>query len=267
MIHQGGNMKKTRIAFVLALAPAALAAQSATSTTSASTAATAKAERASVAGAAQATTVSNANADIPASYSAESRSQLNATFTAARKRDIPEQPIRDRIAEGRAKSASEAQVVLAAQRAEARLEAAQDAMVRAGRKPTHTELTRGEHAMARGATEVQIEAIAKQTPPDRSLEVALDVLTELQARGVATDRAVAQIVSKLEARASDAAIRELAVNANGNAGVNASVGAPVKTGAAVNATGAAAATTTGAGATVTGGAKVGVGGLIKPPTA
>jgi hypothetical protein len=260
-------MKKSRIAFVLALAPAALAAQSATSTTSASAAAAAKAERASVAGAAQATTATNASADIPASYSAESRAKLNATFAAARKRDVPEQPIRDRIAEGRAKAASEAQVVLAAQRTEARLEAAQEAMVRAGRKPTDGEMTRGEHAMARGATEVQIEAIAKQTPPDRSLEVALDVLTELQARGVATDRAVAQIVGKLEARASDAAIRELAVKANGNVGVNASVGAPtVKAGGAVNATGAAAATT-GAGATAVGGAKVGVGGLIKPPTA
>lgn len=261
-------MKKSRIAFVLALAPAALAAQSATSSTSASAAAAAKAERASVAGAAQATTTTNASADIPASYSAESRAKLNATFAAARKRDVPEQPIRDRIAEGRAKAASEAQVVLAAQRTEARLEAAQEAMVRAGRKPTDGEMTRGEHAMARGATEVQIEAIAKQTPPDRSMEVALGVLTELQARGVATDRAVAQIVSRLEARASDAAIRELAVNANGNAGVNASVGAPAtKAGAGVNATGAAAATTTGAGAAVGGGAKVGVGGLIKPPSA
>lgn len=235
-------MKKTGTVLLLSLAPAMLAAQSAT-----------------------ATTTTTASADIPSSYSAESRASLNATFNAARGRDLPEQPIRDRIAEGRAKGASEGQVVLAAQRAEARMEAAQSAMIRAGRRPTDGEVSRSEHAMARGATEVQVEAIARRTPPDRSLEVALEVLTELQGRGVSTERAVAQITNKLEARASDAAIRELAANANANAGVNAVVGAP-KAGANASATGAAAASATGAGAAVAGGAKVGV-GIIKPPAA
>lgn len=233
-------MKKTGTVLLLSLAPAILAAQSAT-----------------------ATTTTTAQADIPSSYSAQSRASLTATFNAARQRDLPEQPIRDRIAEGRAKGASEGQVVLAAHRAEARMEAAQSAMVRAGRRPTDAEVSRSEHAMARGATEVQVEAIARRTPPERSLEVALEVLTELQARGVSTERAVAQITSRLEARASDAAIRELAVNANANAGVNAAVAAP-NAGANASATGAAAASATGAGAVVAGGAKAGV-GIIKPP--
>lgn len=257
-------MKKSGIALLFTLAPALLAAQSATATTSAGADASAKAGKTSVAGGAHANSSTNASADVPSSYSAENRAKLNATFAAARERDLPEQPIRDRIAEGRAKGASEAQVVMAAQRAEARLEATQSAMVRAGRRPTLGEVSRGEHAMARGATDVQIEAIARRSPPERSLEVALEVLTHLQARGVSSERAVAQIVSKLEARASDAAIRELAVNANANAGVNAAVGAP-KAGANASATGAAAASATGAGAAVVGGAKAGVGAIIKPP--
>jgi hypothetical protein len=148
-------MMKSRIAFVLSLAPAILAAQSATSSV---------------------TSATSARADIPASYSVESRAKLNATFAAARERSLPDRPIRDRIAEGQAKGASEAQVVVAAQRAESRLEATQTAMVRAGRQPSDAELIQGEHAMARGATEAQIEAIVRHTPPERSVVVALDAL-------------------------------------------------------------------------------------------
>jgi hypothetical protein len=201
-------MKKSRIAFVLAFAPAIVAAQSVTSTASGS-----------------------ASADIPSSYSAESKAKLNATFSAARERRVPEQPIRDRIAEGQAKGASEAQVVLAAQRTEARLEAAQSAMLRAGRQPSDAELIRAEQAMVQGATEAQIEVLARRTAPDQSVVVTLDAV---------------------------------AVNTNANAGVNATVATP-KAGASAAVTGAAAATTGAGAASVTGAVTAGVGPIIKPP--
>ena len=201
-------MKKSRIAFVLALTPAIVAAQSATATTSAA-----------------------ASGNIPSSYSAESKARLTATFTAARERRVPEQPIRDRIAEGQAKGASEAQVVLAAQRTEARLEAAQRAMLRAGRQPSDAELIRAEQAMARGATEAQIEVLARRSPPDQSVVVALDAI---------------------------------AVGTNANAGLNATVASP-GAGAAAGVTGATAVTTGAGAASVTGAVTAGVGPIIKPP--
>lgn len=222
-------MKKLTIAFALSFAPAILAAQMATTATSATADVSAKAGRSSV------TSAANVNTDVPRTYSAESQAKLNATFAAAREKSLPERPIRDRIAEGQAKGASEAQVVVAAQRTEMRLEAAQSAILRAGRQPNDEALIRAEHAMAAGATSAQVEAAVRRTAPERSIVVELDAL-------VATTNG----------------------NANANVGVNAMVGAP-KTGAAASATGAATTAVTGAGAAVTGGAAAGLGAVIKPP--
>lgn len=157
-------MKKSKLALALTFIPAVLAAQSATASTTADAA---------------------AKVELPASYSAESQAKLNATFQAARDRKLPDRPIRDRIAEGQAKSASEAQVVVAAQRVEARLEMAQSAMVRAGRQPNDAEMIRAEAALARGATEAQIEAVARRTQPNQQIVVQLDAL----AGGPATNSA------------------------------------------------------------------------------
>jgi hypothetical protein len=203
---------KSKIAFVLAaMVPAIAGAQSATAT---------------------ATSQTTAKADIPASYSAESQTKINATFERARERKLPERPIRDRVAEGQAKAASEAQIVVAAQRAEARLEAAQSAMVRAGRQPNDQELIRAEAAMARGATEAQIEAAARSVQPDQQLIVQLDAIAA-------------------------------GSNATANANVGAAIAIPT-VGATAGVTGAAAATT-GAATGVTGAATAGVGAVIKKP--
>ena len=154
-------MKKTTIAFALSFAPAILAAQ-VTSTTSATADMSAKAGRTSATTAAQATAATSASADVPRNYSAEGQAKLAATFNAAREKKLPEQPIRDRVAEGQAKGASEAQVVIAAQRTEARLEAAQSAMIRAGRQPNDEALIHAEHVMAAGATAAQVEAAVRR---------------------------------------------------------------------------------------------------------
>ena len=79
-------MKKSRIVFVFAaIVPAIASGQSTTATTAASAQAAAK-------------------GDVPASFSAESQAKLKATFERARERQLPERPIRDRIAEGQARA-------------------------------------------------------------------------------------------------------------------------------------------------------------------
>jgi hypothetical protein len=221
----------------IALAPAALAAQ--------------------VAGSASARVQAGADAQVGKSVSASAASSttVDAEIAVARERGLPERPIRRRVAEGRAKGASEEQVALAARRVRMNLETAHEAMVSAGRaRPSDEEVERGASAMEHGYTPAQIEAIASAAAGDRSLVVAFDVLARLSERGVPTARALAEVQSKLEPRATDTAIDALVTSGAG-------VGAK-RSGASVGANAAAgAATSVKAGAaSVTGAVK----GVVRP---
>jgi len=199
---------------------------------------------AQVAGSASARTDTKveARAGDGAGASAQTSASIDAELKTARERDLPERPIRHRVAEGRAKGASEVQLAAAARRVRLHMEAAHEAMVAAGRRdPSDAEVERGAYAIERGYTKAQIEAVAKSAPSDRSLVVAFDVLARLSARGVPVANALTQVRTRLEARATDASIETL-VRTNSSAGV--------KPGAANAA----------AGGTVTGAVK----GVIKP---
>lgn len=216
-------MKKTTITLALTLIPAALLAQQATVSSHTSAHAEAKAPH--------------------ANFSADAQAKIDASFKRARANRLPERPMHDRIQEGRAKAATEAQIVAAVERTEARMEATQRAMVKAGRaQPSQEEIACGEQVMARGATEAQIEAFVRRSPSERSLVVAFDVLSDLTARGVAVDQALAQVSARLLAKGStDDALRALTVNAHGSA----DAGTAVKT-APPGLTGSVGATATGA---------------------
>src|ERR1051325_4104774 len=257
-------MKRTIVNIALTLAPALVAAQQASTTTQASASAgvTAQTPRTSstVNGNAQASSASSASS-APSNYTAENRAKIDASFEAARKRDLPQQPIRDRIAEGQARGASGAQVIRAARHAETRLEAGQDAMIRAGRKPSQSDVSSGYQAMAHGATSAQVETVARRTPPNRSLVVTLDALARLEAQGMSPDRAEAAVVSSLNANASDQALGQpTAATARSGSAQPGSVGA---TGAITGTAGS----TTAAGSSATAGVTGAVGAVIKrPPT-
>jgi hypothetical protein len=201
-------MNKTTITIALSLLPAALVAQQANVSSHTSAHAEGRAPQ--------------------ASFSADAQAKLDASFSRARANRLPERPMHDRIQEGRAKGATEAQIVAAVERTETRMEATQRAMVKAGRtEPSAEEIERGEEVMARGATEAQIEAFVRRSPSDRSLVVAFDVLSTLTARGVAVDHALAQVSSRLQAGGnSDEALRALTVNA----GASATTGTAVQAG-------------------------------------
>jgi hypothetical protein len=231
-------MKNHFLIVALAAAPALLSAQQVT---------------------ASARTQAQASVSVPASYSAASRAKIEAAFNAAREKNLPQQPMQQRIAEGQAKGANDAQVAGAVQKTEARLEASQAAMIRAGRThPQPQEVASGEQAMERGATDAQIEALAKHAPSAQSLTVALSVLTKLEAEGRPVSNAVASIQSKLDARASDDAIVAL-LDGNAAAGTHASGSSAATAG---NSNGAAS-NGAGIGAAVSG-AVHGVVGVGKP---
>jgi hypothetical protein len=207
---------------------------------------------------------SSTQAQVGRGANASTNASVDAEVALAKERGLPTQPIRRRAAEGRAKGASEAQVALAARRVRMNLESAHEAMVRAGReKPSDQETERAATAVERGYTRAQIEAVVKSAPSDRSLVVAFDVLTRLVARGVATENALAQVRSRLEARATDAQLNALA---SANAGANAGLGLGRAAGNASAGAGAgAAAGVAGGAAGVAGGVTGTVGGVIKKP--
>jgi hypothetical protein len=155
-------------------------------------------------------------ATTPSTYSAESRAKIDAAFKAAKDKNLPDAPMRERIAEGQAKGATEAQVVDAVQGVQTRLEASQAALIKGGRaQPDQNEIAGGAQAMERGATADQVSGLVKHAPAGRSLAVAFNTLAKLSANGEPVDGALAKITAKLDAGATDDAVASLAGGLSG----------------------------------------------------
>ena len=190
--------------------------------------------------------------------SADAQAKVDANLRAARERKLPEEPIRQHVAEGQAKGASDAQIATASSRTLVDMQSSFEAMVRGGHsRPSDAEISRGASLMARGYTSAQLEGVARKGGSDRSLTTAFDVLTSLHARGVSNANAVAQVESQLAAHATDAQLGALATNANVNGGANGVLAGSQGSGAA-SATGGVSASTVGSAAAGAGAAAGGV---------
>ena len=174
-------MKKLTLAATLVLAPSAMFAQ-------------ASVQSQATAGV-SATSAAQAGSDHK--LSAEAQAKVDANLSVAREKKLPEEPIRQRVAEGQAKGASDAQIAEASGRTLADLQTSFDAMVKAGRaNPTESEIASGAQLIARGYTSAQLVLVAKQS-------------TEAQLRSLA------------------AATGSTAAGANGALNVNGAVATPV----------------------------------------
>jgi hypothetical protein len=157
-------------------------------------------------------TSASAQASIaPSTYSTDSKAKIDAAFASVRAKNLPDAPLRERIADGQAKGATEAQVVEGVQNVQARLEASQTALIKGGRaQPDAREIAAGAEAMEHGTTADQVSGLVKHAPAGRSLAVALNVLAKLEANGEPVDGALAKITTKLDAGATDDAVASLA---------------------------------------------------------
>lgn len=175
-------MRNAILVFTLTLAPAIAAAQ-------------AEAGAQADARAQAALTVRRGDSPrIPEEFSADTRARLTAMLEIARRRNLPAEPVNDRIAEGRAKGAAESEIVAASAATLAQLELSQSALHRAGReRPSDAEVSRGAQLLARGASTAQLSALAGREPSERRLDLALDVLLDLTAQGIPVDRALAAV--------------------------------------------------------------------------
>lgn len=217
--------------------------------------------------AASAQATSNGNVGLSSGkLSASAQTKIDAIFQTAKSKNLPDQPIRERIAEGQAKGAAEAQIVDAAQGVETRLEASQAALIKAGRaQPQPTEIASAAQAMERGANDTHIAALAKHAPADRSLAVSFSVLAKLTANGESVDNALAKIAAKLDAGETDDALASLAGSAPGNPPTASKPPEGATAGANAAAAGSAAVgTAKGVTAGVTGTVKGAVSGVVTP---
>jgi hypothetical protein len=148
-----------------------------------------------------------------AGISTETRTRVDAMIRTAERDGLPTETMSDRAAEGQTKGASDAAILAAVTRARMQLDASLTALHRGGRdQPDQDEVARGAQVLARGATEAQLEALVRRTPSERRLTVAFETLTELTARGVPVDHALAVVGSRLEEGANDGQV-------NGTAGL------------------------------------------------
>jgi hypothetical protein len=185
---------------MLALAPASLVAQS------------------QATGQAGSTTTGAAQSQAATGFSAATTLRLEATIAAARSQGLPTQPLADRIAEGQAKGASEAQIVAATDRAQAQLVASHEALVQAGRsEPSQEEVARGAQILASGATSAQLEAFITRSPSDRRLEVAFSVVNQLALSGIGATDALASVAAQLGRGATDGQLVSLTGALSGSA--------------------------------------------------
>jgi hypothetical protein len=195
-------MKRIALAVLVVATPALVAAQDTTRARGGSAGVTGRANAA-------------VSLEVPRSFSAEGRAKLEAMYANAKEKQLPPEPIAQRVAEGQAKGASEASILASANAVQGRLEATQRILVKAKREPRPEEISHGANAMERGVTEVQLTSMVEKTPSDRSLTVAFDVLTQLAAGGVPVTNALAQVQAKLDARAPDSAILSLTASLTG----------------------------------------------------
>jgi hypothetical protein len=142
------------------------------------------------------------------------RDRLSLVLRDHQSRGLPVDPLRAKLAEGRAKGASEERIVAAVTLLAARM----DTVARALR-PTvsDAELREGADALAASATPAMLARLRARAPHE-SLEPALIVLTRLLRRGVPRDAAERAVVRLLDRRlergtmlaTADALVRDLA---------------------------------------------------------
>lgn len=178
-------MQKILLALVLISFPAALAAQSV-----------------SLAGSVR----SKGPSPEQPRLSAAAWSRIDARIAAAADRGIPAAPMRKRAAEGEVRLASESRIHYALEIIEGDLRAAQRIFARQSRWASEAEVVAAADALAHGASEAQVTGVVRRAPADRSLEVALNTLAALLARGEGSERAAGLVEEQLAAGASDVSI-------------------------------------------------------------
>jgi hypothetical protein len=135
--------------------------------------------------------------------------QIIAIVTTARAHGLPGQAVALRALEALAKGRNAEEAGAAARAFAGELSAAQGALRAGGRDPQAAEIEAGATAMAMGVDGKAVSELARSAPSGRSLDVPLLVIGALVERGLPADQALAAVLARLEARASNADLASL----------------------------------------------------------
>ncbi len=170
--------------------------------------------------------------------------QVLATIADARARSLPAQALEQRALKFAAKGVDPKSIAKSVAQQEERMEKAKDALDNERGRSNDDEVEAGAEALRKGVDGAAVSALAKGAPSGRSLAVPLFVIGSLVDRGLPSDDALARVLERLQARASDAELGSLPDQA--------AKGKPTTTGRP-----ATAGTGVGAGAGVAGGRPAG----------
>ncbi|MDO8501631.1 MAG: hypothetical protein Q7S20_07285 [Gemmatimonadaceae bacterium] len=136
--------------------------------------------------------------------------QVLATIADARARSLPAQALEQRALKFAAKGVDPKAIAKSIMQQEERMEKAKDALDRERGRSNGDEVEAGAEALRKGVDGAAVSALAKGAPSGRSLAVPLFVIGSLVDRGLPSDDALARVLEKLQARASDAELGKLA---------------------------------------------------------
>lgn len=157
-----------------------------------------------------------------------------ATIAAARAHELPAQALEQRALKFAAKGVEPKLIAKSIADQEDRMEKAKDALDDAqGRKPSGDEIEAGAEALRQGVDGAAVSELAKSAPSGRSLAVPLFVIGSLVDRGLPSDEALAKVLARLQARASDRELETIADTNTSGAG-NGQSNRPANTGRPAN---------------------------------
>ena len=141
------------------------------------------------------------------------------TIAEARARELPTQALANRALKFAARGVNPLDIERSVIAHSIRLEQARGALDIPGQERSNAEeLEAGSEALRMGVDAGTLSELAKTAPSGRSLEVPLFVIGSLVDRGLPSDEALRRVLDRLQARATDAELEQLSVQARGGQG-------------------------------------------------
>jgi hypothetical protein len=148
------------------------------------------------------------SARLRAVLPADVAQQVLATIADARAHELPARALEQRALKFAAKGVEPKLIAQSIDQQKVRMEKAKDALDDA-RRPSADEIEAGAEAIRQGVDGTAVSALAKSAPSGRSLAVPLFVIGSLVDRGLPSDEALARVLARLQARASDAELEKI----------------------------------------------------------
>ena len=133
-----------------------------------------------------------------------------ARIADARAHNLPADALENRALKFAAKGVDASSIERSVNEQAARMESARNALgLGRGKLPGGDEIEAGAEAIRKGVDGAALSLLAKSAPSGRSLAVPLFVIGSLTDRGLSSDQALQTVLTRLQARASDADLERL----------------------------------------------------------